>query len=154
MIKLRSNIISCHPSTFLRHCGLELAYVLRDKLEVKRSGAEHEEEDLRIWSARTSDILFLVNMPKCHYTQDSKGFWDTTKAKFLAHMREVETSPMLAQLQLQGYQTRVHKTLSCPDLIARAQDEVINVTWIFSYQVQHAACWPAAMFCIKSLAVY
>ncbi|XP_005112970.1 uncharacterized protein LOC101862552 [Aplysia californica] len=117
-----------------RHCGQELVYVLRDKLNVKKSDQVQQVEDLQIWTAKTSNILILVNMPKTDYDADEKGFWDTTKEKYVAHMKKIESSPMLAELQAAGYNTRVHTELSCPDLVNKAHNEVINVTWLFTYQ--------------------
>uniref|UniRef100_A0A0B7B928 Uncharacterized protein n=2 Tax=Arion vulgaris TaxID=1028688 RepID=A0A0B7B928_9EUPU len=114
-------------------CGNDLVEIFR-KLQVRNPGRAHTEPDLRMWSLQCSEIILLVNMPRTLYSPDPAGFLDTTVDKYRDYMRTFQDCPMLQKLNQAGYPTKVHTNLSCSDLVTKKVQDVINVTWIYTYQ--------------------
>ncbi|KAK6978767.1 hypothetical protein BgiMline_019703, partial [Biomphalaria glabrata] len=122
-----------HPSQ-CHLCGQQLLYLLQDQLNVEKPNQKHESPDLQECTLRCCDVLFLVNMPRTEYSQDEVGFLDTTKSKYKSYMRALKKCAMLNVLESAGYPYKVHTNLKCLELVQDPPEQVINVTWIYTYQ--------------------
>ncbi|CAL1541566.1 unnamed protein product [Lymnaea stagnalis] len=115
-------------------CGAALLRLFQDELHVEKPGKGHEQSDLKECSLKCSDVLFLVNMPRSKYKADSDGYLDASVDTYKDFMKSFIDCPMLTALTDAGYPIAVHKKLNCPGLISDIPNEVINVTWIYTYQ--------------------
>ncbi|BFZ19924.1 hypothetical protein BsWGS_22962 [Bradybaena similaris] len=114
-------------------CGLDLVHIFK-RLQVCLPGRGHTDPDLQLWSLRCSEIVILVNMPRSLYRRDDGGYLDTTVTRYKEYMLGLKNCAMLNKLNESGYPTRVHTDLSCSQLVTASTQELINVTWIYTYQ--------------------
>ncbi|CAG5116282.1 unnamed protein product, partial [Candidula unifasciata] len=114
-------------------CGSDLVNIFK-RLQVRLPEKGHTDPDLQLWSLKCSEIVILVNMPRSLYRQDEAGYLDTTVDRYKTYMLGLKNCALLDKLRAAGYPTRVHTDLSCGQLVTQATQEVINVTWIYTYQ--------------------